>query len=86
MHACPRRTGRRCTGATTSVGYYADLDLEAWGRETEGLVLRNNEVNDDQQRFVASGEFTAPKARVLLQVGLTKTSDVKQLQRMFDEY
>ena len=51
-----------------------------------GLVLRNNEVNDDQAGFVASGEFTAPKARVLLQMGLTKSNDVKQIQRMFDEY
>ena len=55
-------------------------------RLTEGLVLRNNEVNDDQQGFVASGEFTAPKARVLLQLALTKTNDVKQIQRMFDSY
>ena len=55
-------------------------------RQPEGLVLRNNEVNDDQQGFVASGEFTAPKARVLLQVALTKTNDVKQVQRMFDTY
>jgi L-asparaginase len=55
-------------------------------RLPEGLVLRNNEVNDDQQGFVASGEFTAPKARVLLQVALTKTNDVKQVQRMFDTY
>ncbi len=51
-----------------------------------GLVLRNNEVNDDQTGFAASGEFTAPKARVLLQLGLTRTSDVKQIQRMFNEY
>lgn len=51
-----------------------------------GLVLRNNEVNDDQQGFVASGEFTAPKARVLLEVALTKTSDPKQIQRIFNEY
>jgi L-asparaginase len=51
-----------------------------------GLVLRNNEVDDDKAGFVASGEFTAPKARVLLQAGLTKTSDVKQIQRMFNEY
>jgi L-asparaginase len=55
-------------------------------RLAEGLVLRNNEVNDDQQGFVASGEFTAPKARVLLQLALTKTSDVKQVQRMFNVY
>ena len=51
-----------------------------------GLVLRNNEVNDDKTGFVASGEFTAPKSRVLLQLALTKTNDAKQIQRMFDEY
>jgi len=51
-----------------------------------GIVLRNNEVNDDQEGFVASGEFTAPKARVLLQLALTKTGDVKQVQRMFDAH
>jgi L-asparaginase len=51
-----------------------------------GLVLRNNEVDDDKAGFVASGEFTAPKARVLLQAGLTKTKDVKEIQRMFNEY
>ena len=55
-------------------------------RLTGGLVLRNNEVNDDQVGFVASGEFTAPKARVLTQLALTKTSDPKQIQKMFDEY
>jgi L-asparaginase len=55
-------------------------------RLTEGLVLRNNEVNDDQAGFAASGEFTAPKARVLLQLALTKTGDIKQIQRMFDQY
>jgi L-asparaginase len=51
-----------------------------------GLVLRNNEVDDDQEGFAASGEFTAPKARVLLQVALTRTGDVKQVQRIFDRY
>jgi L-asparaginase len=51
-----------------------------------GLVLRNNEVNDDQMGFVASGEFTAPKARVLTQLGLTETNDPKKIQRMFNEY
>ena len=55
-------------------------------RLAAGLVLRNNEVNDDQMGFVASGEFTAPKARVLLQLALTKTRDPKQIQRMYDEY
>jgi L-asparaginase len=55
-------------------------------RLAEGLVLRNNEVNDDQAGFAASGEFTAPKSRVLLQLALTKTGDIKQIQRMFDQY
>ncbi len=55
-------------------------------RLAAGLVLRNNEVNDDQMGFVASGEFTAPKARVLLQLALTKTRDPKQIQRKYDEY
>jgi L-asparaginase len=55
-------------------------------RLPEGLVLRNNEVNDDKMGFVASGEFTAPKARVLLQLALTKTNDVKAIQQMFDQY
>ena len=51
-----------------------------------GLVLRNNEVDDDKMGFVASGEFTAPKARVLLQLGLTRSRDAKQIQRMFNQY
>jgi L-asparaginase len=55
-------------------------------RLTSGLVLRNNEVNDDQLSFVASGEFTAPKARVLLQLALTKTRDPARIQEMFLEY
>jgi L-asparaginase len=55
-------------------------------RVAEGMVLRNNEVNDDQAGFAASGEFTAPKARVLLQLALTKTSNIKQIQQAFDRY
>jgi L-asparaginase len=51
-----------------------------------GIVLRNNEVDDDKMGFVASGEFTAPKARVLLQLALTKSRDPKQVQRMFSAY
>mgnify|MGYP003509948517 CR=1 FL=1 len=51
-----------------------------------GLTLRNNEVNDDELGFVASGELNPPKSRVLLQLALTKTSDVKRIQAMFYEY
>jgi L-asparaginase len=52
-------------------------------RLPQGVVLRNNEVNDDKLGFVASGELTPPKARVLLQLALTKTKDPGEIQKMF---
>ena len=52
----------------------------------EGLVLRNNEVNDDKMGFVASGEFNTAKSRVLLQLALTRTNDPVRIQKMFYEY
>jgi L-asparaginase len=51
-----------------------------------GIVLRNNEVNDDEKGFVASGELNPAKSRVLLQLALTKTTDAKAIQKMFYEY
>jgi L-asparaginase len=51
-----------------------------------GLVLRNNEVNDDQLGTIASGELNPAKSRVLLQLALTKTQDPARIQRMFYEY
>lgn len=51
-----------------------------------GIVLRNNEVNDDKMGFVASGEFNPAKSRVLLQLALTRTSDPIRIQQMFYEY
>ena len=55
-------------------------------RLESGIVLRNNEVDDDKMGFVASGELNPPKSRVLLQLALTKTSDPKDVQRIFNEY
>jgi L-asparaginase len=55
-------------------------------RTGSGAVYRNIEVNDDELHFVASGELNPQKARVLLLLGLTKTSDVGALQRFFDQY
>ena len=51
-----------------------------------GIVLRNNEVNDDKLGFVASGELNPPKSRVLLQLALTRTKDPKRIQQIFYEY
>ena len=55
-------------------------------RLPEGVVLRNNEVNDDKMGFVASGEMNPAKSRVLLQLALTKTKDPVQIQKMFYEF
>ena len=51
-----------------------------------GIVLRNNEVNDDEKGFVASGELNPAKSRVLLQLALTRTADPVRIQKMFYEY
>ena len=51
-----------------------------------GIVLRNNEVNDDELGLVASGELSPAKSRVLLQLALTKTKDPLRIQKMFYEY
>ena len=51
-----------------------------------GTIRRNVELDDDKLGFVAAMDFNPQKARVLLRLALTKTSDAKQIQRYFDEY
>ena len=55
-------------------------------RPGSGVVDRNVEVNDGKLGFIAGMELSAQKARILLMLGLTKTSDVKKLQEFFYEY
>ena len=55
-------------------------------RLPSGLVLRNNEINDDEKGFVASDELNPAKSRVLLQLALTQTDDPARIQAMFYEY
>ena len=55
-------------------------------RVGSGVVDRNVEVNDDKLGFLAAMELSPQKARILLMLGLTKTPEVKQLQRYFLEY
>jgi L-asparaginase len=52
-------------------------------RLPQGIVLRNNEVNDDKLGFIASGELNPAKSRLLLQLALTKTTDPKEIQKIF---
>jgi L-asparaginase len=55
-------------------------------RVATGRVGRNVELDDDKLAFVASLALNPQKARVLLRLALLKTKDVKQIQRIFDEY
>jgi len=55
-------------------------------RTNSGAVARNVEVDDDKLGFVAAQELNPQKARVLLQLALTKTKDVAAIQQLFDQY
>jgi L-asparaginase len=55
-------------------------------RVATGRVGRNVEVDDDKLGLVASLGLNPQKARVLLRLALTQTSDTKRIQRFFDEY
>ena len=55
-------------------------------RTNSGITDRNVELNDDEMGSIASMELNPQKARVLLMLGLTKTSDQKELQQFFYDY
>jgi len=40
----------------------------------------------DKLGFIVSGSLNPQKARILLMLALTKTTDLKEIQRMFYEY
>ena len=51
-----------------------------------GPVVRNGEANDDELDFIVSDTLSPQKARILLMLALTKTTDTKEIQRMFYSY
>jgi L-asparaginase len=55
-------------------------------RVGNGIVARNGEAKDDEHDFVVSDTLNPQKARILLMLALTKTSDTKEIQRMFYTY
>lgn len=54
-------------------------------RTGNGAVTEAN-PRYEAQHFLKSGTLNPQKARVLLALALTKTNDLKEIQRMFDEY
>jgi len=55
-------------------------------RTGSGVVDRNIEIEDDKMGFIASMELNPQKARILLMLGLLKTSDPATLQSYFNVY
>lgn len=55
-------------------------------RVPTGYTTRNAEVDDDAYGFVASGRLNPQKARVLLQLALTQTTDPQKIQSFFEKY
>jgi L-asparaginase type II len=55
-------------------------------RVGQGILARNGEANDDELDFVVADTLNPQKARILLMLALTKTSNTKEIQRMFYTY
>ena len=55
-------------------------------RVPDGFVLRNAEQPDDKYDWVVAHDLKPQKARILAAVALTKTTDSKELQRIFWQY
>ncbi len=56
-------------------------------RIAAGVVTRNTgHVDDDALDFVVADDLSPQKARILLMLGLTRTRDTRELQRMFRTY
>jgi glutamin-(asparagin-)ase len=55
-------------------------------RVPDGFVLRNSEQPDDKYDWVVAHDLNPQKAKILAAVALTKTTDTKELQRIFWQY
>ncbi len=55
-------------------------------RVPTGGTTKDAEVDDKAMHWVSSGDLTPQKARILLQLALTKTSNWEEIQKYFDRY
>lgn len=66
--------------------------LEALARQGMPIVqtarggMNNRVATTSRNRFIEGDTLVAHKARILLQLALTRTSDLKEIQRIFNEY
>ena len=70
----------------TAAAARAGVAVVRSSRTGGGVVERNIEVDDDALGFIASDELNPQKARVLLMLGLTLTTDPRALQELFFTY
>ena len=55
-------------------------------RVPDGIVLRNAEQPDDKYDWVVAHDLNPQKAKILAALALTKTSDPREIQRIFWQY
>lgn len=72
--------------AGASAAARAGVAVVRSSRTGGGVIERNIEVDDDRHGFVAADELNPQKARVLLQLALTRTRDPQALQALFYDY
>lgn len=63
-----------------------DVAVVRSSRVPTGSTTQDAEVDDVKYGFVASGTLNPQKARVLLQLALTKTTDPAEIQKIFNQY
>lgn len=55
-------------------------------RVPTGATTKDAEIDDKKYGWISSGDLNPQKARVLLQLALTKTTDWKEIQKYFDQF
>jgi L-asparaginase len=76
--------GRTSPGATSTIPkvFERGVPVVVSSRVPEGRVLDKNPTNG----VISARDLSTAKARVLLMLALTRTTDPKEIQRMFDTY
>ncbi len=71
-------------------GYYKSLDhkppLVRATRVPSGYLAGHGATPDDEYSTIPAGDFTPHKARILLQLALTKTKDLNEIREIFQKY